>query len=788
MTEEVKSNWLYQESTSKPDIADVFREYDEYRRRKGYLARVCMSFSCTLQSRTQSSITYPDVAKQVMKSKRIQATLDTCARQDCPKEATTFSLDNEEEFEDPKQLPEKLAFHMKRANHLLSKMKAGISLSLLKLTSWVLHRVLRYFLSTVQVHKGQMEMVQKAAESSHPLIFLPHHRSHLDYVVVTFILYNYGIKVPHVAAGDNLMIPVFGSFMRGLGGYFIRRKLDKVEGKKDLLYRAVLHTYMQELLRAGQNMEFFIEGGRTRSGKAAAPKGGLLSVVIDSYMDGLLEDAYIIPVSINYEKILDGTFFIREQMGEQKIKETFWGALKAVWRVLMSHYGNIRVDFAQPFSLKEYLQSAQYTNMEARKENLESRRNSFSRARRSSGKLRPSGSLTSLYGTDVVVEDQRQTVKDLAQHVVYTFVNSSTIMCTTMLAFLLVTKHRKGARLEELVQSFEWLKEEITFRGRDVGFVGRAPTVIQYAADVLGDNVVKKYSVPADDSLAGSEDSIGTELMYFEPVTCLPDVFELRYYASGAISVFLMESIIATTVYGVASDDLDIRHISTTDVFVSHDEVMEKAQRLCALLQYEFLFVPPCTSLGTELSSAMDKLITYEILREEESSLHSAYTDSREMQWAKRFASSLKMQEYSSDEEEEEEVAFKKLQVLLDEPDCYNRFNFLLTVLAPYIESYWIVVQSLTRLLKEDMPENEFLGTIHQIALDRVEDGVAEFAESVSMECLKNAIKALQSIKVLEIYYDTKTVEFTKTVSLCDKYREEERLNDFIDFIEDCRM
>lgn len=98
-------------------------------------------------------------------------------------------------------------------------------------------------------------------------------------------------------------------------------------------------------------MEFFMEGGRTRTGKPCMPKNGILSVIIDTYMDGTIEDAFLVPVAINYERLVDGNF-AKEQLGQPKKMETFTAAIKAVWSTLKGHYGIIKVDFCQPFSLR----------------------------------------------------------------------------------------------------------------------------------------------------------------------------------------------------------------------------------------------------------------------------------------------------------------------------------------------------------------------------------------------------------------------------------------------------
>ena len=106
-----------------------------------------------------------------------------------------------------------------------------------------------------------------------------------------------------------------------------------------------------ESLRAGHNIEFFIEGGRTRTGKPCMPKGGILSVIIDAYNDGTIEDALLVPMSINYERLVDGNF-VREQLGQPKKMESFGAAIRAIWTTLVGNYGIVKLDMCQPFSLK----------------------------------------------------------------------------------------------------------------------------------------------------------------------------------------------------------------------------------------------------------------------------------------------------------------------------------------------------------------------------------------------------------------------------------------------------
>lgn len=222
----------------------------------------------------------------------------------------------------------------RRAITILKDMRSTLNNFLLAFTSWLLYKLLPCFLSGVVTHTQQIEMLKAASEKAPgiPLIFLPLHRSHLDYIMVTFILTNNDIRSPLVAAGNNLQIPVFGELLRGLGAFFIKRKIDPVVGKKDILYRAILHLYLQHALKMGHNVEFFIEGGRTRTGKPCMPKGGILSVIVNAFMDRSIPDALLVPVSVNYEKIVDGNF-VREQKGEKKVPESFANAISGIWKV-----------------------------------------------------------------------------------------------------------------------------------------------------------------------------------------------------------------------------------------------------------------------------------------------------------------------------------------------------------------------------------------------------------------------------------------------------------------------
>jgi 1-acyl-sn-glycerol-3-phosphate acyltransferase len=167
---------------------------------------------------------------------------------------------------------------------------------------YITNTVFRQFYQGVHVHQGDFQRLQgiakKAFERKVPLIFLPCHKSHLDYMVLSFAFYRLGISLPHIAAGENLNIPMVGNLLRNCGAFFIRRTF-----AHDKLYTTVVQEYVTLLLRHGYNLEFFPEGTRSRTGKLMSPKMGMMIMVLNAILSGEVKDAYIVPISIVYDKV-----------------------------------------------------------------------------------------------------------------------------------------------------------------------------------------------------------------------------------------------------------------------------------------------------------------------------------------------------------------------------------------------------------------------------------------------------------------------------------------------------
>lgn len=212
-----------------------------------------------------------------------------------------------------------------------------------------LERTLTYVWNSVYagVDVRGMERVRHWAQS-HEMIYLPSHRSHADYLLVSYVLFHSGLVPPHIAAGNNLNMPVVGGLLRRCGAFFMRRKFSG-----DKLYTQVFRAYVDSLIQRGYSISFYPEGGRSRTGRLLQPKAGLLSMVVESALRQKLRKVAVVPVYIGYDKVWEIGSYLKELRGAKKKKESVQGLLKAT-RILGQNYGKPYVSFGEPMRLQDW--------------------------------------------------------------------------------------------------------------------------------------------------------------------------------------------------------------------------------------------------------------------------------------------------------------------------------------------------------------------------------------------------------------------------------------------------
>ena len=174
-------------------------------------------------------------------------------------------------------------------------------------------------------------------------VFVPTHKSYFDYLILNYILYKEKVTVPLVAAGDNLDFFPLSPILRKMGAFFIRRKI-----KDDMFYKKILTTYLKQIVTAGYNMEFFIEGGRSRSGMVRSPRTGMLRMLAET-TKATNRKLYVVPVSIVYEKLKEIEDYGKEKLKEKQPESQHF--LKKIFSLFRADYGPVYVTFSQPIYL-----------------------------------------------------------------------------------------------------------------------------------------------------------------------------------------------------------------------------------------------------------------------------------------------------------------------------------------------------------------------------------------------------------------------------------------------------
>lgn len=190
----------------------------------------------------------------------------------------------------------------------------------------------------------------KQVAPGHEVIYVPCHRSHMDYLLLSYLLYTRGIVPPHIVAGVNLNMPVIGSILRRGGAFFIRRSI-----KGNALYAAVLGEYVAQLVGEGFSLEYFIEGGRSRTGRLLQPKGGMIAMTLKAFLRAPRRPVVFQPVYIGYEKLIEGKSYLDELTGQPKRKETIGALVRAGMEVMRENYGKVAVNFGEPVFLDDIL-------------------------------------------------------------------------------------------------------------------------------------------------------------------------------------------------------------------------------------------------------------------------------------------------------------------------------------------------------------------------------------------------------------------------------------------------
>ena len=287
----------------------------------------------------------------------------------------------------------------------------------------------RHLFEGVAFDTEGFERVKEAGQRGN-LIFVPCHKSHLDYLLLNNLIYQHHMHPPRIAAGKNLSFWPLGPLFRGSGAFFIRRRF--LGGK---LYAEVLYTYIKTLIKTGYNLEFFIEGGRSRTGKLVLPKLGLLQHDPPGLRRKGRPDLMFVPTFIGYDQVLEEKAYLKELEGPEPRRRNRWASWCKARKFLQKRYGRAYIQFSEPISLKEYL------------------------ARHPAGGARKSDHL-------------RNHAQNLAYRIIQAINEISVVTPFSLVCAALLTYPRKGVYRRELLQIIQVLYDYLKAQG---GAPGRFP-------------------------------------------------------------------------------------------------------------------------------------------------------------------------------------------------------------------------------------------------------------------------------------------------------------------------
>ncbi len=581
------------------------------------------------------------------------------------------------------------------AKHLKS-IAASFSMFVIKLMSALLSAIFNQIYDGLEVDDPGIDALRRVARNKR-LVLVPSHKSHIDYLVLSYVFYQRGLIPPHIAAGENLSFWPVGSVFRRAGAFFLRRSF-----AGDALYPRVFDAYLVKLLEEGFFLEFFIEGTRSRTGKLNPPKYGMLSMLLDAHRLGGVDDLAFMPVSVGYENVIEGSSYKAELDGGEKRSESLGGLLKTS-QVLRSRYGRVYVEFGEPIDAAEFLAESHTA-------------------------------------ADAAPEDSDRTVRRLAYRIIHS-INDVTTVTPSALAALIVLNNpargldsdtiarevgfvlsflkRQGARLSRSLSTAmdarlasirglstqpinitaldEYDREYMEQSGESAPVdMPSADSIIRLTDRAVGAAVIapleEALHLLADKGLINVQEVDG-ETLFSAPEERRT---ELAFYKNNIIHYFVDEAVFATALYMVEGTHVDVADVRFYAHFLSR------------LMKHEF-----CFDERSQFSTVFDGASQYFV----------------ERGWAT--------------------VADDGDTLVVTEPPPAGA-EFLRGLLLPTVESYFLVADCLPEMADQWTDEKAFVKRVLSRGRAMHAKGELHHGEATAKSTLANAIRLLTDWNVLE--------------------------------------
>lgn len=393
-------------------------------------------------------------------------------------------------------------------------------------------------------------VAQEAAAKKQSIVFLPCHKSHIDYLVLSWILFRIGLAVPHIAAGDNLDMPVVGTILRKGGAFFIRRSF-----QGDTLYPVVMKEYIMNLLAQGYNMEMFIEGTRSRTGKLLPPKYGILKYMMTALRENRTSDILLCPVSLQYDSVIEAESYVDELLGKPKQSESLYGLVTGGSAILQLKMGRIDVRFKKPWSMREFLDQEEKLRVGAASNELD-----------------------------------MQMLKSLGYQVLSDINSISVIMPAAMVGTVILTMRGRGIGRSALIHGFTHLRERIIHKGYEVANFGlqSIPEIVDRALSHMKALIIEHKNLLE---------------VTIEPVK----MFELSFYRNQIMHIFVHEALVCAAIYTRVK-----LGGPTLMQCISYEDLYTNCSFISKVLRDEFVY--ETTPLETNIQRSVQQMLDDHVL------------------------------------------------------------------------------------------------------------------------------------------------------------------------------
>lgn len=387
------------------------------------------------------------------------------------------------------------------------------------------------------VDSDGLARVREAARRG-PLVLVPSHKSHVDYLIVSSVFYQHGLAVPLIAAGDNLAFFPLGAVFRRAGAFFIRRSF-----KGDRLYPHIVDAYVRKVLHEGHSVEVFVEGARSRTGKLLPPKLGILSMIVDAGLT-LSRPIQFVPISIGYERVIEEGAYVHELEGGDKRAEDLGGLLRAP-RVLRSRYGRLYLQFGKIFDLARLRQEA--VGLAVPTGDAGQTGDAGPTGPASAAPTRDEGATAEL-----TPPQRRALVSRIAHRITYeidsvTLVTPAALLATTLLSHVESPSATRGVSRQELMSSAHELVEVFQRLGAPV-----ARSISERGGALRTDTLDQAVALFLDARLLVSTEPRGAIGARF----AVPDTrrLALEYYKNNVLHFFVPSALVASSLRALAWD------------------------------------------------------------------------------------------------------------------------------------------------------------------------------------------------------------------------------------------